>query len=78
MSPKSAELQKIENIKLEEAKKYIGKEVMYSNIIGILQKVNEIGSEEKMIIGYTDNGLCINIILFKCKDEDGSWKDIDL
>lgn len=52
---------------LEEAKKLIGKEAMYRNIISKLIRVaHPFGvSEGGMIIAETDNGMVINIDLLK-------------
>lgn len=52
---------------LEEAKKLIGKEVMYRNFTGKLIRVaHPFGIDEGgMIVAETDNGMVINIDLLK-------------
>jgi len=54
-------------VTLEEAKKLIGKEVMYCNLTGKLIRVaHPFGvGEGGMIVGETDNGMVINIDLLK-------------
>jgi hypothetical protein len=64
---------------LKEAEKFVGKEVSYANLTGILQKVRQLTENTpEMILGYTDNGLVINIVLYRYKDENGNWVDIEL
>lgn len=61
---------------LEKAQKYIGKEVSYMNITGVLQRVNQINGGN-MVVGATDTGLVVNMVLYKYKDEHGSWKPVE-
>jgi hypothetical protein len=60
---------------IQLAQAYVGKDVKYMNIEGRLDKVREI-SNSNMILGYTDNGIVINVLLYKYKDAEGNWKDI--
>ena len=66
-------------MELEQAEKFLTKEVMYHNLTGILNHVSaiSIGADKKMILGYTDTGIVINIVLYKVKNEKGEWIDID-
>lgn len=61
---------------LETAQKYIGKEVSYMNITGVLQRVNQVNGGN-LVVGATDTGLVINMVLYKYKDEHGNWKPIE-
>jgi hypothetical protein len=61
---------------LQEAERFVGKEVNYMNLTGVLQRVSELNNTQ-MILGYTDNGIVINIVLYRCKDEKGDWVDIE-
>lgn len=64
---------------LKEAEKFIGKEVSYANQTGFLQKVRQLTENTpEIILGYTDNGLVINIVLYKYKDDNGNWVEIEL
>ena len=65
-------------MKLEDAKRFIGKEVKYQNLTGKLVRVaHPFGiSEGGMIIGETDNGIVINIELYKFLDDSGNWSSI--
>ena len=63
---------------LQEAERFVGKEVSYMNLTGVLQRVSELNYHtQQMILGYTDNGIVINIVLYRCKDEKGDWVDIE-
>jgi len=60
----------------EDAQKLIGKEVMYMNVVGKLKAVRSI-EDGRIIVGETEEKMIINIILYKVKDENGNWKNID-
>jgi len=62
---------------LQEAERFIGKEVSYMNLTGVLQRVSELNNTQNMILGYTDSGIVINIVLYRCKDKKGNWVDIE-
>lgn len=59
---------------LEEAQKFIGKEVTYQNQTSILTDVRQLNSG--MIIGFTDKDWRVNIEILKYKDENGVLKSI--
>jgi len=63
---------------LEEAQKFVGKEVTYHDLKGKLIRVaHPFGIEDGgMIIGAVDNGMVVNIELLKFLDDDGQWKDL--
>jgi len=61
-------------VTLEEAQKFIGKEVTYQNQTSILTDVRQLNSG--MIIGFTDKDWRVNIEILKYKDENGVLKSI--
>ena len=60
---------------IDDAKKLIGKEVQYQAHVGILNRVAQL--EGGMIIGATDTGMVINIVLYKIQNEKGEWISIE-
>ena len=61
---------------LQQAESFVTKEVMYHNLTGILSNVRAI-ADGRMILGYTDTGIVINIVLYKAKNEKDEWQDIE-
>ncbi len=62
-------------MKLEEAKKFIGKKVMYRQFKGKLIRVAHPFNNQKMIVGEIDDGLVVNIDLLKFL-YNNEWKYI--
>jgi hypothetical protein len=60
---------------ISDASKLLSKEVNYMGHISILKDVRQIN--ERLIIGETEDGIIANIILFKVKNGNGKWSDIE-
>jgi len=63
-------------VTLEEAKKFVGKEVFYAGKSSVIIGVKEI-CNGKMILAHTDKDWILNIVILKYKDEGGNLKSFD-
>jgi hypothetical protein len=63
-------------VTIEEAKKFVGREVFYQGHSSVITNVREI-QDGRMILAYTNKNWVLNIEILRYKDENGNLKSID-